>query len=358
MTNKSETTKASQAPSVFANEIAGFSVLTKLSRRETDILVALIRNITNSEDVAKALGISTHTVNNHLKSIFEKTATNSKTEVLSTFLRFAAEHLQHRQAFARRPKVLIVGDEPVVCEFIATGLRDRDLLTYVLTEPAQAADMVRRFHIDFIVCDISMAECSGFDLLKAVRSVSGAWPKVLFLAAQPTHSLEECMHFGAAGMIEKPLDIGHLYRTVVGHLVESLADKARLLCVDTTTPIQVVLPCQLKIADLGSGGAFVPCDATVQKRNRLTVGAVADITLAPIGANMMVKVRGRVAWRRLAAADNLQAGIGLEFLEVNDADQRLIDELLGHKNNVSYIPIGSTKGEVTLKRAAHLASVL
>jgi len=358
MTDKQEISKASQAPSVFSNEILGFSTMTKLSRRETDILVALIRNITNSEEVAKALGISTHTVNNHLKSIFEKTATKSKTEVLSTFLRFAAEHLQHRQAFARRPKVLIVGDDPVVCEFIATSLRDRDLLTYTLTAPTQTADMVRRFHIDFIVCDISMTECSGFDLLKSVRSVNGNWPKVLFIAAQPTHRLEECMHFGASGIVEKPVDVEILYRNVVGHLVESITEKARLLQIDTAAPIQISLPFQLKIADIGSGGVFVPCDATVQKRNRLTVGAVADLTLAPIGANTMIKVRGRVAWRRLAAADNLQAGIGLEFLDVNDADQRLIDELVGHKNNASYIPIGLTKGEVVLMPIRQLASVL
>ena len=349
MTSKNDSGKTSHAPSVFASEIDGFTASTKLSRRETDIVVALIRNITNSEEVAKALGISTHTVNNHLKSIFEKTSTNSKTEILSSFLRYAADRMQHRQVFARRPKVLVVGEEPVLCSFIANGLRDRGIRTFTSTEPEQAAELARRLHVDFVICDINMADRSGMDLLKDLRRINGAWPGVLFIVAQPTHSLEECMHFGATGAIEKPLDIDQLFRTIAGHLVESLEEKSRLLNIDMSSPIHINLPCQLKASDIGTGGAFVPFDAAVQKRNRLTVGTIVDITLAPVGGSTTFKVRGRVAWRRLASEASLQAGIGLQFLDVHDADQRMIDDLLVNQNTASYIPIGASGNEVTLR---------
>ena len=99
MTTRADTSKDSHAPSVFASEIEGFTSKSKLSRRESDIVVSLIRSITNSEEIAKSLGISTHTVNNHLKSIFEKTSTKSKTEILSTFLRYAADRLQSRSLY-------------------------------------------------------------------------------------------------------------------------------------------------------------------------------------------------------------------------------------------------------------------
>jgi len=47
--------KESIAPSVFSGEIEGFTAKSKLSRRETDIVHALVKNITNSEEIAKAL---------------------------------------------------------------------------------------------------------------------------------------------------------------------------------------------------------------------------------------------------------------------------------------------------------------
>ena len=91
MSNEIENLRSPQ--SVFAGEIDGFAFANKLSPRETDIIISLIRSITNSEDIAKTLSISTHTVNNHLKNIFEKTKTNSKTEILASFLRYTAAHL-------------------------------------------------------------------------------------------------------------------------------------------------------------------------------------------------------------------------------------------------------------------------
>src|SRR5688500_10814460 len=127
MSPKTDKAKESQAPLFFASEIEGFTTTFRLSRRECDIVVSLVRHITNSEEIAKSLGISTHTVNNHLKSIFEKTGTKSKTEILSSFLRFAADRLQSRSLFVRRPRILVIDDEPMVCDIVATGLADRGI---------------------------------------------------------------------------------------------------------------------------------------------------------------------------------------------------------------------------------------
>lgn len=89
----------SQAAAVFARELSAFAVEARLSRREGDIINALVQGVTRSEEIAQALGISTHTVNNHLKSIFDKTRTGSKTDVLAAFLqRVAARALEQTTA--------------------------------------------------------------------------------------------------------------------------------------------------------------------------------------------------------------------------------------------------------------------
>jgi DNA-binding NarL/FixJ family response regulator len=346
---RSENVKESHAPSVFASEIDGFTSTSKLSRRETDIVVSLIRNITNSEEIAKSLGISTHTVNNHLKSIFEKTSTKSKTEILSSFLRFAADRLQSRNLFVRRPKVLVIDDEAMICEFVATGLRDRGLRTYTLTEPDRAVEMISKFNVDFVVCDIRMPAMNGMDVLRQVRATYKAWPYFIFITGYPDYSIEECMHYGAAGFIEKPLDIDRLFRTIMGHLVESGDEKVALLQIDASAPVVLDSPCALEADELGFGGAFLPLDPSLQKKHKLGVGTVVDVTLAPAKSGGTLRVRGQVVWKRATKDDGLKTGVGLKFIELSDRDQALFEDLLRHSDTTSFIPLGKMAGSAALK---------
>ena len=360
MPTRSENRKESPAPSVFAGEIDGFTSTSKLSRRETDIVISLIRNITNSEEIAKSLGISTHTVNNHLKSIFEKTSTKSKTEILSTFLRFAADRLQSRNLFVRTPKVLIVDDEEMICEFVATGLRDRGMRTYSLTDPTKTVEMISKFNVDFVVCDIRMPEMNGMEVLKAVRAAYRSWPYFLFITGYPDFSLEECMHYGATGFVEKPLEIDRLFRTIMGHLVESSDERASLLQIEPGTATAVDGTYTLEEGDLGFGGAFLPMDVAAQKKAKVGVGSILDVTVTPPMRSRgdAMKVRGQVVWKRANKDDGLRAGVGLRFLDVKDHDRGVLDGVLRQSDVQSFIPMGGS-GAVAPSRhpVAHGAAV-
>jgi len=163
---------SSSVPSTFEQESQDFSQQYKLSNREFDVVKALLRNVTNSEEIAKTLGISTHTVNNHLKSIFEKTSTNSKTEILACFLKFAADRMKNHKMFARRPKALIIDDEESICEHIAAGLSERGMKTYTTTDPTRVIDLTTELNLDVIICDVRMPEVDGVDLLKDLRKIA------------------------------------------------------------------------------------------------------------------------------------------------------------------------------------------
>src|SRR5262245_7790161 len=56
--------------------------LQQLSRREREVLRLLLANH-RPQTIAKKLFISLHTVRNHLRSIFEKLAVHSQTELLT-----------------------------------------------------------------------------------------------------------------------------------------------------------------------------------------------------------------------------------------------------------------------------------
>ena len=342
----SNMTESSRAPhSVFANEIDGYSSSFKLSRRETEVVVALIRNITNSDEIAKTLMISTHTVNNHLKSIFEKTSTGSKTEILATFLRYAAECLQRRSPFVRRPRLLIVSEETVLSNFITNGLRDRGIKTYTLTDPGQITEILRRFAVDFVILD---ATCNSSRALRYVQQMRGAfpnWPQFLLINAEADCSTEECMQVGVIGHLTKPLDMDHLFRTVMGHLIEPIEEKARHLRLDLSSVITLPKPCQIGVHDLGSGGAFIPLDGSLQKKYRLNVGSIVEANITPLQASVSFKVKGRIAWKRSPEDSAEQPGIGLQFIEVSDHDQFLLDEWLKTHVEKAFIPNGGRNAE-------------
>lgn len=330
----------SSAPSVFSTEIEGFTAQAKLSRRESDIVIALIRNITNSEEVASALGISTHTVNNHLKSIFEKTGTNSKTEILSSFLRYSAESIKKRGLFIRKPRVLVIDDEELICEYIVSGLRELGMRAYSISTPTRALEMISMYNIDFVVSDIRMPQMSGMQVLKSVRDVYRCWPHFVFITGFPDYTLEECMHNGASGFIEKPLELDKLFRTIMEHLVESSAEKLQLLELSSSQAIKITDPFRVGANDIGFGGAFLAMDGNTQKNQKINVGSIIDLRFMLPDTTHAIPVSGQVVWKRAAADGSKRAGIGVKFISMGDKDELAFQDWVRAKHIASFVPLG------------------
>ena len=61
--------------------------LQQLTRREREVLRLLLTNH-KPQSISKKLFISLHTVRNHLRSIFEKLAVHSQTELFTRFGRY------------------------------------------------------------------------------------------------------------------------------------------------------------------------------------------------------------------------------------------------------------------------------
>lgn len=340
MPTKIDPSKQSTAPSVFASEIEGFTAASRLSRRESDIVMSLIRNVTNSEEIANSLGISTHTVNNHLKSIFEKTSTKSKTEILSSFLRFAADRLQNRSMFVRKPRVLVIDDEAMICEYISNGLAERGIKSYSISDPKQALDAIAKWTIDFVVCDVRMPTMSGMDVLKEVRQHHRVRPYFVFVTGYPDYSLEECMHSGAAGFIEKPLDLEKLFRAIMAHLVESIEEKEDLLQIRINEAIVLDEVIELTDSEIGFGGAFIPMDTAAQRKARVTLDSVVELTLHLTHWPQPLKVKGQVVWKRAVQEGDLRPGLGVRFLHMSERDQDLFADYVRSRDIASFIPLG------------------
>ncbi len=68
------------------DELQSFAKKFRLTEREMDVFFLLASKTINSTDLGKQLGVSHHTVSNHLKNIFQKTNTGNKAELLAMFI--------------------------------------------------------------------------------------------------------------------------------------------------------------------------------------------------------------------------------------------------------------------------------
>lgn len=332
------------AESVFAQEITGFMLHCRLSKREADIVLSLIRNVTNSEEIGKSLGISTHTVNNHLKSIFEKTDTKSKTEILASFLTYTAEFFETKQLLVRRPGVLVIDSDQPSCERLAKSLAERGFRTYTLLDPKRLEEFIGKYPIDCVVCGFELKDTNGLAVLRTLRRSHAYWPHfVLSAPSKQTNdpwSLEEAMHEGASSVLMQPLDTELLVKTILGQLAEATS-RGRVISDASNPPVVIDESQSDEETQIGFGGAFVPMETKAETLAHLGVGTLVDLTMIPaMGRRETLRVKGQVVWKRSAESRGLRSGVGIRFVTMSEKDQTVFDRYLRDNEVSSYIPLG------------------
>ncbi len=84
-----------------SEELRRFGQRWNLTPRERDVLNLIALGTTRIKDVAARLRLSPNTVNNHVNSIFAKTKTRSKSELLTrVLLDLSTELTRHRSGGA------------------------------------------------------------------------------------------------------------------------------------------------------------------------------------------------------------------------------------------------------------------
>lgn len=333
-----------QIESVFSQEINGFITQCRLSKRESDIVLSLIRNITNSEEIARTLGISTHTVNNHLKSIFEKTESKSKTEILASFLTFAAEHFESKQLLVRRPGVLVLESDHASCDRLAKGLAEKGFRTYTLLEPNRLEEFVGKYPIDCVVCGLELKDTNGLNVLRNLRKHHSYWPQFILCApskqTSEPWSLEEALHEGASSVLMQPLDLELLVKTILSQIADSNGRNRPL--VDSSNPAVVIDESHSgEETQIGFGGAFIPMETKAETLAQLGIGSIVDLTLVPAtGRSETLRVKGQVVWKRSTESRGLRSGVGIRFVTMSEKDQGVFDRYLRDNEVSSYIPLG------------------
>jgi DNA-binding NarL/FixJ family response regulator len=343
----------SQLPvkSVMKPEIEEFASRYGLSPRETEVFALLTHKIVHFKEIAAHLKLSPSTVNNHFKSIFEKTGTNSKSELLANFLKHVVTKLNHCRHLVRKPHVLVIDDEADICEFISDELTQRGMKVYSFSNPKDALRSLPSMKLDVVISDIRMPGMDGTELLKEIRKTHHYFPSILFVSGFSKHeALDQIMDMGAVALLEKPIDMNRLFSLIMEQFIEDVQERSKYLRTAEHIPTVINEKFHLEIGSIGFGGVFIP-QSESNVYDSLDIGSLVSFQFNLDQDGGTIKAVGEVAWKRALPKDGLPPGMGVKFVRISDEDREKILDYARLNRILSFIPMGPTSASVPSKES-------
>jgi DNA-binding NarL/FixJ family response regulator len=194
--------------------------LARVTPRETQVLQALATGETAAQ-IAASLGISTLTVQSHVKSILAKLGVHSKIEAVTLAWRHGLAPTDRAGLMApirspvERPnptstdapaRVLVIEDHPLLRSIIRIACEQTPGLQMVgeLDNGSSALEACRELAPDVVLLDLSLpGELQGLDLARAIRR-EGLPIRILVLTARTDEeAIFESVIAGVEGYLEK-----------------------------------------------------------------------------------------------------------------------------------------------------------
>jgi len=110
-----------------------------------------------------------------------------------------------------KPRVLVVDDEPVICDLISEDLSDLGYLCEVALDGNSALHKMAEDKFDIALLDIRLPEISGIDVLKEIKSKYDSSIIIIMITAiDDVNTAVESMKLGALDYIVKPFSLDML----------------------------------------------------------------------------------------------------------------------------------------------------
>lgn len=111
--------------------------------------------------------------------------------------------------------VMILDDEPIVCERLRSTLEKVNLDIETFTNPNEAVKRfgTKKFHV--LITDLKMKELDGIEILKMVQKVSPETKVIIITGFATVEKAREALKIGAYDFIAKPFKLSQLRDLVI-----------------------------------------------------------------------------------------------------------------------------------------------
>ena len=227
-------------------------------------------------------------------------------------------------------RILIVDDDPVICELIQEVLTSAEMESFSLTNSSQAAAHLSREKFGAVFLDVRMPSPNGIELTRQIRTggLNRTTPIVIVTGDEDRAVLSRAFQAGASFFLFKPVDRHCILRLIriTGDSIQREArrfQRVRIRCkVSLEAGQEQVSGWTL---DLSLGGLFV------QASRALSVGSSARVSVELKSGTPPLRVTARVV---RVPGDNCM-GLQIEnagALETKRLQEFLLPLILGEMN--------------------------
>lgn len=117
--------------------------------------------------------------------------------------------------------VIILDDEPIVCERLRSTLEKLNLDLETFTDPNEALKRFSEKKVQVLITDLKMKEIDGIEILKLVKKVSPETKVIIITGFATVEKAREALKIGAYDFIAKPFRLSQLRDLVVSALGSS-----------------------------------------------------------------------------------------------------------------------------------------
>jgi DNA-binding NtrC family response regulator len=117
--------------------------------------------------------------------------------------------------------VIILDDEPIVCERLRSTLEKLNLDLETFTDPNEALKRFSEKKVQVLITDLKMKEIDGIEILKLVKKVSPETKVIIITGFATVEKAREALKIGAYDFIAKPFRLSQLRDLVVTALGSS-----------------------------------------------------------------------------------------------------------------------------------------
>lgn len=113
-------------------------------------------------------------------------------------------------------RILVVDDDPTVCELIQEVLAAAEMESFALTDSKEAATRIAQERFDAIFLDVRMPPPDGIELSRQIRAsgLNRTTPIVVITGEEDNAVLKRAFEAGAAFLLFKPIDRHRMLRLI------------------------------------------------------------------------------------------------------------------------------------------------
>jgi DNA-binding NtrC family response regulator len=107
-------------------------------------------------------------------------------------------------------RVMVLDDEPIVCERLRSMLEKMNLHVETFVEPGKALKRIVETPFQVLITDLKMKEMDGIEMLKITQKVSPQTKVIMITGFATVEKAKQALQMGVFDFIAKPFKLSQL----------------------------------------------------------------------------------------------------------------------------------------------------